>query len=59
MPAVKGQKKELKIRLAKNTCLYEVYYDEGGERPKDLSGLYTCEKAAQLAIDKYTGTKGK
>lgn len=55
MAATKGRSKELKIRMRKNTVLFEVYYDEGGEIPKELSGLYTNEKVAQLAIDKYKG----
>lgn len=53
MAATKGRTKELKIRTAKNTCLFEIYFDEGGEVPAKLSGLYTCKDAAQRAIDAY------
>ncbi|AGK87059.1 hypothetical protein RIO-1_45 [Pseudoalteromonas phage RIO-1] len=48
-------KKELKSRLAKNTCLFEVYYEGGGELPKVLNSLYTTEAVAQRAIDAYKG----
>ncbi|YP_009966397.1 hypothetical protein HWA86_gp19 [Pseudoalteromonas phage HP1] len=48
-------KKELKVRLAKNTCLFEAYYEGGGELPKALNSLYTTEAVAQRAIDAYKG----
>ena len=53
MAAVKGETKELKVRLAKNTCLYELYYDNGGEVPAILKGLYTSEHVAKLAAGSY------
>jgi len=50
--------KELKIRYAKNNS-YEIYYEGGGELPKELHGLYTDHRTAQRAIDKYLTNRPK
>ena len=46
-------KKELLIRNSNGRSIYEVYYENGGELPKDLSGLYTSHSEAQKAINQY------
>lgn len=53
MAAVKGEPKELKARIAKNTCLFELYYDNGGELPAELKGYYTSEAVALQAAKNY------
>jgi hypothetical protein len=46
--------KELKTRPSKNNpMLREVYYDNGGELPPQLTGLYTTAVEAQKDIDAY------
>lgn len=52
-PAKKPVRKELKVGPKENTALYRVYYDNGGELPKCLSGLFTTPEVAQNAIDNY------
>jgi len=44
-------KKELKVRSAGN--LVELYYDGGGELPKELSGMYTSPTEALSAAKHY------
>lgn len=57
MAARKGVQKELKIRIKPNTALYEVYFDNGGELPAKLQSMFTCERAAEIAIQDYQASK--
>lgn len=48
------ESKELKIRPHKaGPMMYEVYYEGGGELPRELSGLFTSPSFAQREIDLY------
>lgn len=49
--------KELRIKVADNTSMFEVYYYPGGQVPKALSGLYTSHAEAMKAIGAYEATK--
>jgi hypothetical protein len=53
------QTKELLIRNSKGRSIYEVYYENGGELPRDLAGLYTSHKSAQASIDNYLIRKNR
>ena len=57
MAARKGVQKDLKIRIKDNTALYEVYFENGGEVPAKLNSLYTCVRAAEIAIEDYKASK--
>ncbi len=57
MAARKGVQKELKIRIKPNTALYEVYFDNGGELPAKLQSMFTCARAAEIAIQDYQASK--
>ncbi len=47
-------KKELKVRPSiARPPMIEVYYENGGELPAMLSGLYTSRKVAYRAINEY------
>ena len=50
-------KRELEIRPFGTTSMRVVAWKGGGELPKDLSGLYTNDRIAQEAIDKYMSSK--
>ena len=45
--------KELKIRTRPEGNLYDIHFDNGGELPKELGGVYTSRVYAQRAINTY------
>lgn len=45
--------KELTLEYAPNTALIRIKFVGGGELPVNLSGLYTDERQAELAIINY------
>lgn len=45
--------KKLLTRNRNGTSAIEVYYENGGELPQNLSGAYTSVKKAQEAITLY------
>lgn len=48
------EKKELLIRnSSKYPSCYEIFFENGGELPKELRGGYTNKEKAQKAIDDY------
>ena len=48
------QKKELAIRIAPNEGnLYEIYYENGGQVPDELTGKYTSRRVARTQIATY------
>jgi hypothetical protein len=49
MKTLKG--KEIKFRYVGN--LLQVYFPEGGQVPDELSGFYTSEREATLAVHRY------
>lgn len=52
-------RKQLLIRNNNGRSVYEVYYENGGEVPVDLLGLYTSHKQAQKAINQYLIKKNR
>lgn len=52
-------KKQLLIRNSNGRSVYEVYYENGGEVPVDLLGVYTSHNQAQKAIDLYLTKKNR
>jgi hypothetical protein len=50
-------KKELKIYKVKNSALFCVAYEGGGELPKELKQRWTSPKLAQEAIEQYEMAK--
>ena len=52
--------KQLLVRVSRrNGSLFEVYYDNGGELPKELTGQYTSTRIAKAAIDAYLAERDK
>lgn len=49
----KVKRKKLVIRNVVGTPSYFIKFENGGELPKYLSGVYTSMKIAQQAIDSY------
>lgn len=49
--------KELKIIRVEGSPLFKIKYKNGGEMPKCLTGMYTSEGRAQLAIKEYLRTR--
>jgi len=49
--------KEIGLRIANNTALWEIEFKSGGQIPKELKGLYNSTAAAAQAIEKYLGKK--
>lgn len=47
------QNKELKTKRLPDGQSLKVYFEGGGEVPKELSGVYTSNRMAQAAIDAY------
>lgn len=48
------EKKEFNARpVNNNTHLWELYYENGGEVPQELSGMYTSKSEALTAGKKY------
>lgn len=56
---IEKKQKELKTRVRTGTSHFEVYYDNGGELPKDLSGVYTSVREAKKDISKYLSKKNR
>ncbi len=50
-------KEFLTRRPLKNPLLFEIYFENGGEVPKFLSGLYTSETEAMEAVKIYLKDK--
>jgi len=48
-----------KVRHRGNSSLFEVYSETGGVIPSILSGEYTSEKYAKLAIEQYLIKRNK
>jgi len=59
MPATKGKSKELMIKKTGNGIHYYIDFEEGGQVPEELKGLYTKPYLAQQAIDSYVATRRK
>lgn len=52
--------KELRVRTRNgNPMLKEIYFENGGEVPETLSGMYTSEESANRAIDLYLSHREK
>ena len=54
-----GEHKELLIKAPEDCLHYKVYYENGGQLPNCLTGLYTSQKEAQKAIDSYLNKKNR
>ena len=54
---VSGSAKKLQVRFNKNTGLYGVAFEGGGELPKQLKCAFTSIKMADKAIDDYNRKK--
>ncbi len=53
----KQNKQLLTRRSATHPPLFELYFENGGEVPKELTGKYTSEGSASVAADSYLRTK--
>ena len=51
--------KELKLRIAKNSMHKEFYFENGGQVPAALGGIYTDEFSAEMAKNLYLDTRPK
>lgn len=51
------KRKPLKVGRKHGTSLFEVYFEGGGELPKELKGMYTSPTVAQAAIDGYLANR--
>lgn len=51
--------KELKIRRLKTYAMYEVYYEDGGQVPKELAGHFTSQVMARQRIAAYLASGKK
>jgi len=49
--------KDLGIYQVLNTSLYKIAFKQGGELPKELTGMYTSPRLAQETIDKYLNNR--
>lgn len=45
--------KKIQMKIQPNTVLIKLEFATGGELPSDLSGLFTTEKEAIYAVNKY------
>lgn len=54
-----AERKELIAIRQDSGPLYRIKYRNGGELPKDLTGLYTSEKKGIHAITAYLQSKGR
>lgn len=55
----KERPKELRYRIEPGTSLYNIYFQDGGEVPKALKGLYTSSSEAQKSIISYEASRRK
>lgn len=55
----KERTKSFLTRNRRNTALYEIYVENGGEVPQVLKGLYTTPTEAQKAAEHYKNTRRK
>lgn len=51
------KKKDFIIRQLDGTSLYSIAFEDGGQVPQMLSGLYTSETAAGYAIKQYEAVR--
>ena len=49
--------RQLAVRVKPQTVLYEVYVEGGGTPPVELSGIYTNQTKARLAIEAYRASQ--
>lgn len=49
--------KEFKVRPRQGTALYEVYFEEGGQIPKILTGAYTSQMEAKRQVKLYESNR--
>lgn len=59
MAATKGKAKELQIKKTTNGLHYYIDFEDGGQVPEALKGLFTKPTFAQQAIDKYVASRRK
>ena len=45
--------KKIQMKIHPNTVLIKLEFATGGELPQDLSGLFTTEREATIAINRY------
>jgi len=45
--------KEIQLVRCPKTAHIKIQFGSGGELPQDLSGLFTDERSAELAVNKY------
>jgi hypothetical protein len=45
--------KELKVKLQPSGRMYSIYFEGGGELPKELEGAYTSPRTATASIASY------
>lgn len=51
--------KEVSTFVAPGTAFYRVKFNSGGELPEQLTGIFTSEKLADIAINCYLAEKEK
>lgn len=49
--------KDIQIRHAGTTSMFEICFATGGQLPEELGGLFTDETNARVAINKYLNRK--
>lgn len=50
--------KDIQIRPAGQSALFEVCFTSGGQKPKEFDGVFTDEGSAKQAIARYLARKG-
>jgi len=48
--------KEIQLKIAQGTTHIKIEFASGGELPKGLSGLFTTEREAEIAVIRYLGS---
>lgn len=57
MKAVTPGGKEIELIVDNKSALYRFQFRSGGELPQELSGLFTEEKYARQALNRYLDTR--
>ena len=52
-----AENKTLRVQKHPSSMFFEVRWNDGGQLPKELSGLFTSTATAQVAIDRYMNKK--
>ena len=59
MTSIPNKPKDLLTRVKFNSSHYEIYFENGGEVPKELSGEYNSQLEANRAIKRYLVSKNR